>query len=290
MRVMVHLHFRILLGASICVTVGMLHCGSDDANEEQAAKPAGMQMSAQPLAFPEAEGHITPRVPEHVRLYAIGDIHGRLDLLRSLQQQIDADRAAHPDRQHVEIYLGDYVDRGADSAGVLEMLIARQQSHGAICLSGNHEEMLLQGLEDKTSFEYWLRVGGYEAVLSYLDTVPASDDPTLWEQWRAALPASHLTFLRNLGLYDVRGDYLFVHAGLRPGVPLAQQKREDMLWIRRLFLDSPLPHGHFVVHGHQPVSEVEVRPNRMDIDTRAYDSGRLSCVVLEGPQRFMLST
>lgn len=247
-------------------------------------------MSLKSLPILVADGRTAPRVPQGVRLYAVGDIHGRFDLLQTLQHKIDADRAAHPDREHVEIYLGDYVDRGADSAAVIERLIDRQISHGVLCLSGNHEDMMLRALDERDAFSHWLTVGGYEAVLSYLNGPPEADEDRLWAQWRASIRPQHLEFLRTLGIYHVCGDYVFVHAGLRPGVPLAQQQREDMLWIRKLFLDHREPFEHFVVHGHQPVYEVDVRSNRMDIDTRAYDSGRLTCVVLDGDERFIIST
>ncbi len=249
-------------------------------------------MSLKPLPILKAEGRPAPRVPDNVRLYAVGDIHGRVDLLRALNRQMDADRAAHPGRDYVEIYLGDYVDRGADSAAVISHLISRQRSHGAVCLSGNHEELLLTGLEDTETFRYWLKVGGYEALLSYLDTVPAEreDEAALKALWLQHLPHEHLAFLRALGVRHICGDYLFVHAGLRPGVPLEEQTREDMLWIRKLFQEHAEPFEHFVVHGHQPVPQVDVRPNRMDIDTRAYDSGHLTCLVLEGAERHILAT
>lgn len=247
-------------------------------------------MSLKSLRVRVAAGRTAPRVPQGVRLYAVGDIHGRFDLLQALQRQIDEDRAAHPDRQHVEIYLGDYVDRGAGSAAVIDRLIERQISHGALCLSGNHEEMMLHALDERDAFCHWLGVGGYEAVLSYLDCAPEGNKDRLWAQWRAAIPPQHLEFLHALGIRHVCGDYLFVHAGVRPGVPLAQQRREDMLWIRKLFLDHSEPFEYFVVHGHQPVDKVDVRANRMDIDTRAYESGRLTCMVLEGAERHVLST
>lgn len=249
-----------------------------------------MRMSLKSLPTPVAAEGAVPRVPHGVRLYAIGDIHGRVDLLQTLQHKIDADRAAHPDQKHVEIYLGDYVDRGADSAAVIDRLVDRQISHGALCLSGNHEDMMLNALDDRAAFHHWLTVGGYEAVLSYLNAPPEADEGKLQAQWRASIPPRHLEFLRTLGIYHVCGDYLFVHAGVRPGVPLPQQQRADMMWIRKLFLDHREPFEHYVIHGHQPVDEVDVRNNRMDIDTRAYESGHLTCVVLEGADRYFLST
>lgn len=232
-----------------------------------------------------------PRVPDGMRIYAVGDIHGRLDLLLALQREIDADAAAHPHRRHLEIYLGDYVDRGPGSAGVLDRLMARRESGRVICLSGNHEEMMREAFADIAVFPQWLRVGGYEAVESYLpDAAAHASEEDLWAAWRAAVPRRHLDFLDSLDIHHPCGDYLFVHAGLRPGVPLAAQTRRDRLWIRHEFLDHGGPFGHVVVHGHTPVKVPEVRANRIGIDTGAYASGHLTCLVLEGAERYIIAT
>lgn len=237
-------------------------------------------------------GH--PRVAEGLRVYAVGDIHGHIDLLLDLQRQMDEDQRAHPGRTPQEIYLGDYVDRGPATAAVLDALVERQDSHGAICLSGNHEELMLEAYRSFEAFIHWLRVGGRAAALSYLPRLaPMADDVEdryLWHRWRGALPETHLGFLRNLGTTHVCGDYLFVHAGLRPGVPLDAQTRHDCLWIRHDFLDHREPFEHVVVHGHTPVPEPDVRANRIGIDTGAFASGHLTCLVLDGVEQVILST
>ncbi|MFG1479279.1 metallophosphoesterase family protein [Xanthobacter sp. V4C-4] len=235
-----------------------------------------------------------PRVAEGVRVYAVGDIHGHLDLLENLLRQMEQDQAAHPGRAHREIYLGDYVDRGPATAGVLDTLLRRQARQGAICLSGNHEELMLEAYRTYDAFIHWLRVGGRAAALSYLPRLAATaddvEDRYLWHRWRGAMPESHIDFLRGLGTTHVCGDYLFVHAGLRPGVPVEAQTRHDCLWIRHAFLDHGEPFEHVVVHGHTPVAEPEVRSNRIGIDTGAFASGRLTCLVLDGAERAILST
>lgn len=234
-----------------------------------------------------------PRVAEGVRVYAVGDIHGQLDLLRRLQALISADQTAHPGRAHREIYLGDFVDRGPATAQVLDNLMARE-AEGAICLSGNHEEMMLEAYRSFEAFMHWLSVGGRAAARSYLPASPSAPDEMevsdLWQSWRRAMPERHLAFLKGLGTNHVCGDYVFVHAGLRPGIPLEAQSRRDCLWIRRDFLDHDEPFGHVVVHGHTPVSEPDVRANRIGIDTGAVFTGRLTCLVLDGAERAFLST
>lgn len=235
-----------------------------------------------------------PSVPAGLRVYAVGDIHGQLELLLRLQQQMEEDQAAHPNRAHVEIYLGDFVDRGPAAPRVLDLLMERRAARGAICLSGNHEELMLESYTSFESFDHWLRVGGRATAVSYMPgLVPQAEDLEpryLWHRWRGAMPERQLEFLRSLGVHHVLGDYLFVHAGVRPGVPLAQQRRKDCLWIRRDFLDYREPLDYVVVHGHTPVAEPEVRANRIGIDTGAFATGHLTCLVLDGTERFTLST
>lgn len=231
-----------------------------------------------------------PRLPSGQRIYAVGDVHGHLDLLALLQLAIDEDQLDYPGLACTEVYLGDYVDRGPDSAGVLDTLIARQRTHGAICLSGNHEAMMRAALGSREAFERWLGVGGREAVGSYLGARRPAALGSLWEAWREAMPPEHVAFLNGLYSHFVCGDYLFVHAGLRPGVPLERQSAEDMMWIRKPFLDCPDWLGHLVVHGHTPGREPEFLPNRINIDTAAYATGRLTCLVLEDAERFLIST
>ncbi|MFG1320162.1 metallophosphoesterase family protein [Xanthobacter autotrophicus] len=232
----------------------------------------------------------TPRIPPHKRVYAVGDIHGHLDLLRRLQAAIDEDVRAHPGAECIEVYLGDYVDRGPKSAAVIDALIERQASRKAVCISGNHEAVMIDALQSREAFSRWLKMGGLETVFSYVGHRRTFDDVTLWSQWRAAMTPAHLAFLRRLASHFICGDYLFVHAGLRPGVALEDQSREDMMWIRREFLDCSDWLGHCVVHGHTPTKEPEVLPNRINIDTGAYASGHLTCLVLEGTDCFQITT
>lgn len=246
-------------------------------------------LTGQPHAAPGC-APVTPRVPRGRRVYAVGDVHGHASLLARIQQAIDEDMAAHPGVAAVEVYLGDYVDRGPNSAGVLDALIARKLTHNAVCLSGNHEAVMKEALASPEAFARWLGMGGRETVTSYLGPRRAHDEATLWQAWRSAMPRAHLAFLDGLETRFVCGDYVFVHAGVRPGVPLEQQSAEDMMWIRRPFLDCGDWLGHCVVHGHTPGREPEFRSNRINIDTAAYATGRLTCLVLEGEERFLIAT
>lgn len=235
------------------------------------------------------------RVPPGRRVYAIGDVHGRADLLRALHALILEDAANAPPEKTV-IYLGDYVDRGLHSREVLDLVVdAPLPGFAQVALRGNHEAMMLDFLERAENGPPWLWNGGAATLLSYGVALPsATQDPAALEAAReafaAALPARHLEFLRGLRLSHVEGDYAFVHAGIRPGLPLEMQAADDLLWIRGEFLRSTLDHGHVVVHGHTIVREVEMRPNRIGLDTGAYATGRLTALVLEDNRRWLLST
>jgi len=235
------------------------------------------------------------RVPRGQRVYAVGDVHGRLDLLDRLLDRVAADAATAPGLCHTLVFLGDYVDRGLDSAGVVERLAAGPPpGFGMVCLKGNHEEIMLRFLEDVGVGPGWLRFGGLAALASYgVPRPPGQADAEWLEQAQAILrermPPHHLAFLRHLRPYLALGDYLFVHAGIRPGVPLERQVADDLLWIRDEFLDSAADHGRVVVHGHTIVPEAEVRPNRIGIDTGAFSSGVLTCLVLEGEERWLMT-
>ena len=245
-----------------------------------------------------------PRVPDGRRVYAIGDIHGRDDLVRRLHRRIGEDAAESANDANdknlakVVVYLGDYVDRGPGSFDVVEHLLgAPLEGFEAVHLKGNHEDFLLRFWEDGSLGEAWLMNGGLETLRSYgvevLDVDPGVAGDALAEvrrRLRQALPPGHLDFFRGLRSWHVEGDYLFVHAGLRPGVPLDQQKDQDLLWIRHEFLDSGADFGKVVVHGHTIAPEVHIAPNRIGIDTGAYYSGRLTCLVLEGATRRFLHT
>jgi serine/threonine protein phosphatase 1 len=233
-----------------------------------------------------------PALPEGVRIYAIGDIHGRFDLLEEMASEIRRDlRAARPART-MEVFLGDYVDRGPQSREVVEWLIdAPPLTDERICLLGNHEEMLLNAVDDEEWMSNWLYNGAPETFVSYrVETrgIGGSGLVDLQEGFRAALPSRHLEFLAGLHRVLVVEPYLFVHAGIRPGVPLDRQDPQDLVWIRGPFLECEDDLGFVVVHGHTPTAHPEVQRNRINIDTGAVFTGRLTCVVLEGTtQRFL---
>jgi serine/threonine protein phosphatase 1 len=230
--------------------------------------------------------------PARTRLYAIGDVHGRFDLLEAMFGLIDADRAAHPGRAHVEILLGDLIDRGPDSMGVVESAIARQRSHGLTALRGNHDQYLIDALRDPGSIPHWLMWGGVEALASWGVPVedPARADPrALAVALAAALPQAHRDFLSAMPTSLRHGDIFFAHAGIRPGVPLEAQTLRDLTMIREPFHSDPRDHGVIVVHGHTPADQPVVRANRIGVDTRAYESGVLTCAVIEGNELGILT-
>ena len=235
--------------------------------------------------------------PPGTRIYAIGDIHGRLDLLLRLHELIAADaNRAHQGRR-VLVYIGDYIDRGPNSAGVIDLLLDRPvPGFEIVHLLGNHEDTLLQFPDDMTVGPSWLTYGGVQTLASYfIDVSQGSwrDERELRRlqgEIRRRVPRRHVEFLRNLPLTHVEGDYLFVHAGIRPGIPLARQERDDLLWIRDEFLHSTEDHGKIVVHGHTITETPDQRPNRIGIDTGAFHTDRLTCAVLDGAGRAFLHT
>lgn len=227
------------------------------------------------------------RVPDGRRIYAIGDIHGRHDLLVRLQAMIVADAKTPPAGERVLVYLGDYVDRGPASFEVIDTLVHdRLPGFAHVFLKGNHEDMMLRFLEGGPA-STWLFNGGIAVLASYGVVGGGSfsvglDLDALRRSLLEAIPPSHLEFLRTLALRHVEGDYLFVHAGIEPSRPWHEQTEDVLLWIRGPFLRSTEWLGKRVVHGHSISAEPEIRPNRIGIDTGAFHSGRLSCVVLEG--------
>jgi len=223
------------------------------------------------------------RVPDGMRLYAIGDVHGRADLLERMFSAIKADRAALPPADTRIVMLGDYTDRGPDSRGVIDMLAARMDDPSLVCLRGNHDDWLATYLTDPEQVgDHFLRWGGVETLRSYGVTSTWRSHTELSRELQERIPLAHRNFLARLGLSHVEGDYFFVHAGVRPGVSLDRQARHDLIWIRDEFHHHKGSYGKVIVHGHTPHDEVEVRPNRINVDTFAYASGRLSAVVLEG--------
>lgn len=243
-----------------------------------------------------SEGSRAARVPEETRVYAVGDIHGRADLLDEMLRLIERDNGnAPPVRETALVFVGDYVDRGPDSAGVFDRLLktARSGRYTMHLLKGNHEVMFLDFLAESTAFFQWAANGGVETLESYdLDVHAMSlDSPErLRRAALAAIPEAHLDLLRGLETFAAIGDYLFVHAGMRPGVPLEAQSEHDLIWIREPFLNYEGDLGKVVVHGHTPVPEPEIRANRINIDTLAWRSGTLTSLVLEGTSRRFLST
>ncbi|HEY0148199.1 MAG TPA: metallophosphoesterase [Allosphingosinicella sp.] len=240
-------------------------------------------------------GDSTPRGKEGARAYAIGDIHGRLDLLDLLLAKVEADIASRPPKRNFIVFLGDLIDRGPESAGVVERL-RTYQPEGArpIFLAGNHEEVLLRMLGgDASILPSWLKFGGAECAQSYglqPDSLRLLAEDAALQLLRAKVPRAHADFLESFGDTFRFGDYLFVHAGIRPGVGIEQQDRYDLRWIRDPFLSDTKEHGVMVVHGHTIVPQVEERPNRIAIDTGAYHSGVLTALAIEDDQRWYLST
>jgi serine/threonine protein phosphatase 1 len=229
------------------------------------------------------------------RLYVIGDIHGRADLLDRMVAGIARDLDAKPIEDPLTVTLGDYIDRGPDSRGVLDRLRRNPFPTGFIALKGNHEALLLAFLDDPSTAIHWRRLGGLETLHSYgVDVGPlmrGRDYEKAAEALQAAMPPEHFDFLAALRGPLTIGRYFLCHAGVRPGVPLQQQREDDLLWIRDDFLDSKADFGKIVVHGHTPTEEPELLPNRINVDTGAFMTGRLTCTVLEGEEvRFLSAT
>ncbi len=229
------------------------------------------------------------RTPEEMRLYAIGDVHGCDAMLAEVHDRIARDLIDRPVADHRIIHVGDYTDRGPDSAAVIARL-ARMTADNArvICLKGNHDALFAGFLADpEGQGPNWLANNAEATFRSYGVSLNRSlwgavDYDDLAERLAAALPPGHRAFLNGLDLTARFGDYLFVHAGIRPGVPLDRQDPDDLIWIRDDFLWDGRDHGFVVVHGHTPVDEPEVMPNRIDIDTGAVYGGTLTCLALEG--------
>jgi serine/threonine protein phosphatase 1 len=229
------------------------------------------------------------------RAYAIGDIHGRLDLLEQLLAMIHADLQHRPAAKTLVIFVGDLIDRGPNSAQVIERLRTyRRKGVQPVFLLGNHEEVLLRILGgDPSPVSSWLQFGGLECLQSYgVDAarLRGRSAAELVAIAREAVPASHSDFLDGFVDSCRFGDYLFVHAGIRPGVPFDQQRQSDLRWIREPFLFDESDHGFVVVHGHTISDEVEERANRIGIDTGAYRSGVLTVLVIEGAERRLIDT
>jgi diadenosine tetraphosphatase ApaH/serine/threonine PP2A family protein phosphatase len=226
------------------------------------------------------------------RLYVIGDIHGRADLLDRMIVAIARDLEANPVAESLTVTLGDYIDRGPDSRGVLDRLIANPFPTEFIALKGNHELMLENFLRDPSVADDWRRFGGLETLTSYGVPVGSvmrgKDYEAAAQALERAIPRSHLEFIGALRMSLVVGAFFLCHAGIRPGIALEHQSVDDLLWIRGPFLDSRADFGKIVVHGHTPTEKPQVLPNRINIDTGAYMTSRLTCVALgSGGMRFL---
>jgi serine/threonine protein phosphatase 1 len=238
----------------------------------------------------------TAALPPGTRVYAVGDIHGRLDLLKALRQLIHEDAYRVQAPRNLVIYLGDYVDRGDNSAQVLDLLIDEPlPGFESIHLLGNHESAMLRFLTEAESGVDWMAFGGDATLASYgiarpnlftdLSSVRRAQDALLQK-----LPTRHLSFLNGLVPSHAEGDFFFVHAGVRPGTPLEHQSSEDLIWIRQPFLDSDADFGKVVVHGHTIEEKPVIRRNRIGIDTGAYTTGKLTSLVIQGQRYGFLQT
>lgn len=233
--------------------------------------------------------------PAGTRAYAVGDIHGRLDLLDELLGQIEDDIHARPVERAAVVFLGDFIDRGPDSAGVVERLSTLANFPAqTLFLLGNHEEVMLRVLAGEPDIgQDWLGFGGDACVASYgmsPQQLQTMDERQMAGLLAAAVPAHHVAFLKSCGDTFQFGDYLFVHAGIRPGIPIEEQDPADLRWIRRPFLTDSKDHGCMVVHGHTISEGVDILPNRIGIDTGAYRTGVLTAIAIEGAEQRFLAT
>jgi serine/threonine protein phosphatase 1 len=223
--------------------------------------------------------------PADLRIYAVGDIHGRADLLLEIIARIDDDLERRPIGRAVEVYLGDYIDRGPDSKTVIDLLAVRLIKNHAVCLRGNHEALMEDFLRDPAKLRPWLQLGGMQTLASYgvhRRPGPIENEIDLHRRFWSAFPRAHELFLQCLRYHFRCGDFLFVHAGIRPEIPIERQDFHDLLWIRHEFLNSAKQHGNFIVHGHTPVPHPDIRQNRVNIDTGAWRTGTLTCIAIEG--------
>lgn len=230
-------------------------------------------------------------IPAGQRVYAVGDIHGRLDLFTRLIEAIDADDAAQEPADTTVILLGDLIDRGPDSAGVIAAARDWSGRRTVRIIAGNHEELMLRALGSVDYLRMFLRYGGRETLLSYplcAEAFQAADFEEVQGLMAETIPAQDIAFVESFEDSVAIGDYLFVHAGIMPGIPLDQQQTGNLRWIREPFLGFGGDHGAIVVHGHTITDEVEDRPNRIGIDTGAYYSGRLTALALEGTGRRLI--
>lgn len=236
--------------------------------------------------------YLDAAAPEGMRLYAIGDVHGRFDLLLNMHRRIEAELERDRPADWRIVHLGDYVDRGPQSREVIDFLSeAVQRDPRIVALLGNHDEGMLDFLADPSDAHLFINYGGFDTAASYGVMLDVSGREALVESHAAlvaAMPERHLFFLRDLPRSITLGDFFLCHAGIKPGVALDSQSPRDLVWIRDAFLDHVGLHPCVVVHGHTPCGEPDVKPNRVNVDTMAFASGRLTALVAEGrTKRFL---
>jgi serine/threonine protein phosphatase 1 len=234
------------------------------------------------------------KLPDNTCIYAIGDIHGRADLLNQLHGRILHDAEKYPKYHRLIIYLGDYIDRGPASKQVVDQLIHPLLSHfTAIHLRGNHENMLLDFLKNSQHADIWFMNGGLETLMSYnisLSLLNELNYEKLANALQQKMPSSHLNFFQSLKTHHIEGPYFFCHAGVNPNIPLLEQSEEDLTWIREPFLHSRKDFGKIIVHGHTVSQKPTLLPNQIGIDTGAVFTNQLTCVVLTQNEPYFLTT
>jgi serine/threonine protein phosphatase 1 len=266
---------------------GRLAGGAGDRGPD--GTPPGLTAAAaaeRPPTVIDARGHPrSPAMPDATGVYVVGDIHGELDCLQRVIQRIRIDLAASPVEHAATVFLGDYVDRGLASRSVIDTIIAERGIGRKITLRGNHEEMLLRALDDPACMRDWCEAGGIATLASYGVHVAELMRGRGHDAARAALldamPERHCTWLRALPSRYESGDYFFCHAGIDPDRPLEDQREGDLLWIRRKFISDRRSFAKIIVHGHSPVERIDVRHNRINLDTGAFCTGNLACIRLD---------
>jgi serine/threonine protein phosphatase 1 len=227
-----------------------------------------------------------PRLADGVRIYAISDIHGCADLLQNAFDRIDQDLTTLGKNRAIHVFLGDYIDRGPESCRAIDLLIERGRRHESVFLKGNHEAFLRDVLRKPALLQDWKQFGGLQTLSSYGLRPTLNPDPgeqaELIRQLALAIPPHQQDFFNDLSLRFICGDFFFVHAGVKPGVALADQQEHDLIWIRDEFLQSKEAFAKYIVHGHTPVMAPDIRLNRINIDTGAYATGNLTLLVLQG--------
>jgi serine/threonine protein phosphatase 1 len=228
----------------------------------------------------------SPALADGTRIYVIGDVHGQIECLRAAIARIVADRKARPARTILTVFIGDYIDRGLASRAVIDRIMAEDEIGTKITLRGNHEAMMLRALDDPAHMKAWCDIGGTQTLFSYgvdvRQVMVGRGYAAAQADLQAALPATHLSWLQGLLPHYQKDDYLFCHAGIDPDRPLHDQIEDDLLWIRDKFTRDDRVYPKIVVHGHSPVDRIDIRHNRINVDTGAAWTWHLGCLALEG--------